>query len=216
MTVNYYILFLFLFSFLIVPASATEVPEFADTERPFGNLVFVSVLMTINDTIDVPAADREQVQRKVFANYVEQVATAFVVYEPMLVTRSLDDVLRDRRGDCSEIATLETAMLNVVGIKSQIVNGILIWDTTQHTLHGYRIPFTRYAVGGHAWVETEDGIVLGNPADNTTIWSCELVRLPGARMPINDITSMPDVLTDICQYWQLSTGWNPDRIDLHD
>jgi hypothetical protein len=218
MIARYLVLILCLF--LIVPVSATEVPEFADTERPterpFGNLVFVSVLMTINDTIDVPDADREQVRRVAFAKNVEQVATAFVIYERFDYSRSLDDVLRDRRGDCSEIAMLETAMLNVVGIKSQIVNGVLVWDATRYPTKRYRIPLTRYAMEGHAWVETEDGIVLGNPADNTTVWSCELVRFPGARMPINDITSMPDVLTDVCQYWQLSTGWNPDRIDLHD
>lgn len=215
MIARYLVLILCLF--LTVPVSATEMTN-PTTTSPFGYLLLYSCLLTINDTMHEPYttdADLIALQRRAFTKNVERVATAFVVYEPMAMTRSLDDVLRDRRGDCSEIAMLETAMLNVVGIKSQIVNGVLVWDATRYPTKGYRIPLTRYAMEGHAWVETEDGIVLGNPVDNTTVWSCELVRFPGARMPINDITSMPDVLTDICQYWQLSTGWNPDRIDLH-
>lgn len=206
MTTRYCVLILLLL--LVGPVSATDVPEFADTEQPFSNLMFVSVLMTINDTIDVPDADRERAQRVAFANNVEQVATAFVVYEPMLITRPLDDVLRDRRGDCSEIATLETAMLNIVDIKSQIINGILVWDTTRCTLDGYPIPFTRYAVNAHAWVETEDGIVLGNPTDNTTVWSCELVRMPGKRVKIPE--SVPTILNNRCRYWNLSTECGVD------
>ncbi|MDD4484978.1 MAG: transglutaminase-like domain-containing protein [Methanoregula sp.] len=211
MTVNYYILFLFLFSFLIVPVSATDVPEFTNTERSFDNLMFVSVLMTINDTVNEPYAsdaDRELAHRAAFTKNVERVATAFIVYERFDYSRSLDDVLRDRRGDCSEIAMLETAMLSVMKIRSQIVIGVLIWDTNWYPTKGYRIPFTRYAIVGHAWVETEDGIVLGNPTDNTTVWSCELVRMPGKRVKIPE--SVPTILNNRCRYWNLSTEFGVD------
>ena len=50
MTTRYCVLILLLL--LVGPVSATDVPDFADTERPFSNLMFVSVLMTINDTIE--------------------------------------------------------------------------------------------------------------------------------------------------------------------
>ena len=99
-------------------------------------------------------------------------------YEDLDHSPNLVEILQTRQGDCTEFAELYRALSGYVGLKSNIVYG-LVYDASSHSFKP------------HAWNEVEiDGSWVGvDPAFNQTILDATHIPFPNGQHAalINDL-----------------------------
>ncbi|WP_241648026.1 transglutaminase-like domain-containing protein [Methanoculleus taiwanensis] len=106
--------------------------------------------------VATPGAPPDEIIRR-----VETETRRYIDGRPRLFPVGIDTTLKNRIGDCTDLALLRVEILNENGVKARPVHGIMIWDTKRFKSAALHLEFRETAVAIHDWVEIDGGRTLG-------------------------------------------------------